>query len=55
MAAALPRHPGPVPLLDAAGNQRLLTCFVVQPDALVTAGGPLLSRTTVWRAIERLG
>ena len=52
--AALPRHPGPAPLLNAADNQRLLACLVAQPDALLAAGGPL-SRTAVRRPSERLG
>ena len=61
--AELPRHPGPAPRLDAAGDQRLLACLVAQPDAtlaevgaaLLAAGGPQLGRTAVWRATERLG
>ena len=61
--AALPRRPGPAPLLDTAGDQRLLACLASQPDAtlakislvLLAAGGPLLSRMAVWRATERLG
>ena len=59
----LPRHPGPAPRLDMAGDQRLLACLVAQPDAtlaeirqtLVAAGGPSLQRTAVWQAVERLG
>lgn len=61
--AELPRHPGPAPRLDAAGDQRLLACLVAQPDAtlaevsavLLAAGGPKLGRTAVWRATKRLG
>lgn len=61
--AALPPHPGPAPRLDAAGDEWLLTCLRAQPDAtlaetgqaLAAAGGPALSRTAVWRAVERLG
>ena len=61
--AELPRHPGPAPRLDAAGDQRLLACLHAQPDAtlaeigqaLVAAGGPSLQRTAVWQAVERLG
>ncbi len=61
--AELPRHPGPAPYLDAAGDQRLLACLAAQPDAtlaetgraLVAAGGPSLQRTAVWQAVERLG
>ena len=59
----MPRHPGPAPRLDAAGDQRLLVCLVAQPDAtlaeigqaLAAAGGPSLQRTAVWQAVERLG
>ena len=61
--AELPRHPGPAPRLDAAGDQRLLACLKAQPDAtlaeigqaLAAAGGPSLQRTAVWEAVERLG
>ena len=61
--AALPLHPGPAPLLDAAGDQRLRACLAAPPDAtlaeislaLLAAGGPLPRRPAVWRATERLG
>lgn len=61
--AELPRHPGPAPRLDAAGDQCLLACLLAQPDAtlaelgaaLLAAGGPQLSGTAVWRATKRLG
>ena len=61
--AALPRHLGPAPRLDATGDQRLLAFLAAQPDAtlmelgiaLLAAGGPHLSCTAVWRATERLG
>ena len=61
--AALPLHPGPAPRLDTAGDQRLLTCLRAQPDAtlaevaqaLLAAGGPVLSTSATWRACERLG
>ncbi|WP_345236617.1 hypothetical protein [Hymenobacter saemangeumensis] len=61
--AELPRHPGPAPHLDAAGDQVLLACLAAQPDAtlaeigqaLLVAGGPSLQRTAVWQAVERLG
>lgn len=60
---ALPRHPSSAPPLDTTGNQRLLACLAVQSDttlaeislALLAVGGPLLSRTAMWRATERLG
>ena len=56
--AELPRHPGPAPRLDAAGDKRLLACLRAQPDAtlaeigqaLVAAGGPSLQRTALVRA-----
>jgi transposase len=61
--AELPRHPGPAPRLDAAGDQHLLACLAAQPDAtlaeigqaLAAAGGPALRRTAVWQAVKRLG
>ena len=61
--AELPRHPGPAPRLDAAGDQRLRACLHALPDAtlaeigqaLLAAGGPSLQRTAVWQAVERLG
>ncbi|AWM35178.1 hypothetical protein DDQ68_21860 [Hymenobacter nivis] len=61
--AALPLHPGPAPRLDTAGDQRLPACLREQPDAtlaevaqaLLAAGGPVLSTSATWRACERLG
>ena len=65
--AALPANGGPLPRLDPAGQVLLRACLVAQPDAtldevraawvaaLVAAGGPALSRTSTWRAVERLG
>ena len=61
--ATLPASGGPAPRLDAAGRDLLRACLVAQPDAtldevraaLVAAGGPALSRTSTWRAVERLG
>jgi transposase len=61
--AELPRHPGPAPRLDAAGDELLRACLQAQPDAtlaelgtaLVAAGGPALQRTAIWQAVERLG
>ena len=51
--AGRPRHTGPDPRLDAAGDQRLLACLRAQPDAtlaeigqaLAVAGGPSLQHT----------
>ena len=61
--AALPACGGPAPRLDPAGRAQLLVCLGQQPDAtldevraaLAAAGGPALSRTAVWRAVESLG
>ena len=61
--AALPAGGGPAPLLDPAGRAQLLICLGQQPDAtldevraaLAAAGGPPLSRTAVWRAVEGVG
>lgn len=61
--AALPARGGPAPRLDPAGRDQLVACLRQQPDAtldelrtaLAAAGGPALSRTAVWRAVERLG
>ena len=61
--AALPANGGPLPRLDPAGQDLLRACLVAQPDAtlaelataLVAADGPALSRTSTWRAVERLG
>ena len=42
--AALPRHPGPAaPMLNAAGNQRLLAYLVAQPDATLAESLALLA------------
>ena len=59
----LPGPPGPAPCLDAAGHAQLTACLRQQSDAtlpevgaaLATAGGPALSRTSVWLAVEKLG
>ena len=61
--AALPTCGGPAPRLDPAGRAKLLVCLGQQPDAtldevraaLAAAGGPALSRTAVWRAVESVG
>ena len=61
--ATLPASGGPAPRLDAAGRDLLRACLVAQPDAtldevraaLAAAGGPVLSRTAVWRAVESMG
>lgn len=61
--AALPARGGPAPRLDAAGHALLTACLRQQSDAtllevgaaLAAAGGPALSRTSMWRAVEKLG
>jgi transposase len=60
--AALPPSGGPAPRLDPVGRAQLLVCLGQQPDAtldevraaLAAAGGPALSRTAVWRAVESM-
>ena len=62
VAALLPSS-GPAPMPDPTGHVRLTACLNQQPDAtldelrtvLAAAGGPVLSRTSVWRATESLG
>ena len=59
----MPACGGPAPRLDPAGRAQLLVCLCQQPGAtldevraaLAAAGGPALSRTAVWRAVESLG
>jgi len=61
--AALPARGGPAPRLDAAVHALLTACLRQQSDAtllevgaaLAAAGGPALSRTSMWRAVEKLG
>lgn len=61
--ASLPASGGYRPLLDAAGLAQLTVCLEQQPDAtldelrtmLSAVGGPALSRTTTWRAVEGAG
>ena len=61
--AASPPSGNPAPRLDPAGWAQLLVCLGQQPDAtldevraaLAAAGGPALSRTAVWRAVESMG
>ncbi len=61
--AALPARGGPAPRLDAAGLACLQACLVAQPDAtlaelgqaLLAVQGPPLSRSSPWRAVEKLG
>ncbi|AMR26438.1 hypothetical protein A0257_14905 [Hymenobacter psoromatis] len=61
--AALPASGGAAPRLDPTGRDLLQACLVAQPDAtlaelgtaLLAANGPVLSRTSTWRAVESLG
>jgi len=51
-----PTHPGPPPLLDAAGLERLRQLVQEQPDAILDELAVQLgcSRMTVWRGLRRL-
>ena len=61
--AALPHRGGPAPGLDQQAYTHLQSCLRHQPDAtleelrtcLVAAGGPAVSRSSVWRAVQALG
>lgn len=61
--AALPAHPGPAPDLDARARAELRACLGQEPDAtlaelctwLAAIGGPAVSPTTLWRAVQALG
>ena len=61
--ASLPASGGRLPLLDAEGLAQLTVCPAQQPDAtldelrtsLAAIGGPALSRTTIWWAVEGAG
>lgn len=61
--AALPARGGPLPRLDLPGQAQLRACLQAHPDAtlaelgqaLLAAQGPALSRSSVWRAVEKLG
>ena len=59
-----PRHgrrPGPVPALTPTAGQLLGACLQQEPDAtldelctwLAAVGGPALSQTTLWRAVQQ--
>jgi transposase len=60
--AALPQHSGPAPLLNAAAQAQLTACLRQEPDATLTElciwlaaiGGPAVSQTTLWRAVQAL-
>ncbi len=61
--ARLPARGGRTPHLTETGRRALTACLVQQPDAtldevrteLAAIGGPALSRTSTWRAVEGLG
>ena len=61
--AALPPHPGPAPELDARARQELRACLRQEPDAtlaelctwLAAIGGPAVSQSTLWQAVQALG
>lgn len=60
--AALPPHSGPAPVLNAAAQAQLTACLRQEPDATLTElciwlaaiGGPAVSQTTLWRAVQAL-
>ena len=53
---------GPLPRLDQAARQQLAACVEAQPDAtldelreqLRAHGGPAVSRTSLWQALQQL-
>ena len=59
---ALPQRSGPAPFLNAAAQAQLAACLRQQPDAtlaelciwLAATGGPAVSQTTLWRAVQAL-
>ena len=61
--AALPPHSGPVPGLDARARDGLRACPRQEPAAtlaewgtwLAAIGGPAVSSSTLWRAVQALG
>jgi transposase len=60
--AALPQGRGPAPCLDAVARAQLVACLRQEPDAtldelcswLAAIGGPVVSQTTLWRAVTAL-
>ncbi|WP_201987730.1 helix-turn-helix domain-containing protein [Hymenobacter rubidus] len=60
--AALPPRSGPAPDLDARARAELRACLHQQPDAtlaelctwLAALGGPAVSQSTLWRAVQAL-
>ncbi len=61
--AALPPRSGPAPYLDAPARDELRACLRQEPDAtlaelciwLAAIGGPAVSQSTLWRAVQALG
>ena len=61
--AALPARSGPAPDLDGRARQELRACLGQEPDAtlaelctwLAAIGGPAVSQSTLWRAVQALG
>ncbi len=59
---ALPQRSGPAPCLDAAARVQVAACLRQEPDAtldelcvwLAAIGGPAVSQTTLWRAVQAL-
>jgi transposase len=62
-AEALPPRGGPAPVLGQIALDQLTSCLQQQPDAtlaelgtaLLAAGGPVVSRATLARAVIKLG
>ena len=61
--AALPLRSGPAPDLDARAREEVRACLRQEPDAtlaelrtwLAALGGPAVSQSTLWRAVQALG
>ena len=61
--AALPPRSGPAPDLDVRAREELRACLRQEPDAtlaelctwLAAIGGPPVSPSTLWRAVQALG
>ena len=61
--AALPPRPGPAPDLDARAREEVRACLRQEPNAtlaelrtwLAALGGPAVSQSTLWRAVQALG
>jgi transposase len=61
--AALPPHPGPAPDLDTRSRAELRACLRQESEATLAElctwqaaiGGPAVSATTLWRAVQALG